>query len=77
MRALARGSDGLAEVCPEDLDRVLIPRLDAAERQNLVAFVDSLKDGAADLKGKVSHLMQQKALGLPVVQDRPSHVVLV
>jgi len=77
MRSFARGSDGLAEVTPDDLNKVLVPFLGSAERKELRTFVDSMKAGAPDLKGKVNGLLKDGEISTPAVPHRPSHVVLV
>jgi type I restriction enzyme M protein len=76
-RSLARGSDGLAEVSPDDLKTILIPQLSTAERDSIKIFVESLKAGSPDLRGKVAHLLESGVASAPLVTERPSHVVLV
>jgi type I restriction enzyme M protein len=76
-RALARGSDGLAEVSPDDLKTILVPELSAKERAELKPFVESMKAGVPDLRGKVGAILNEGDSSSPPVQLRPSHVVLV
>ncbi len=77
MRSFSRGSDGLAEVTPEDCRKVLVPKLSDKERGVLKPYVDLLIEGASDLRSKVFLMMAGKLISYPVVPKRPSHVVLV
>jgi type I restriction enzyme M protein len=77
MRALARGSDGLAEVTEDDVARVIIPELSTAARVQVKPYVDSLVSGTPDVKSKVSAMFKAKDVTYPQAANRPSHVVLV
>lgn len=78
MRALARGSDGLAEIHEGDLELVLVPLIKGKEeRKRLQPFVDALISGKATLKGTVAALLAQGALTMPVPAPRPHHSTLV
>ena len=77
MRSFARGSDGLAEVTPEDTCKVLIPKLSDAERDKLKPYVDRLLAGTPDVKSKVLAMLSDRSIGYPPTSKRPSHVVLV
>lgn len=78
MRALARGSDGLAEIWEADLALVMMPLIsDQLERKTLQPYVESLLNGAATLKATVQDMITKKNLSLPVPQPRPHHSVLV
>jgi type I restriction enzyme M protein len=78
MRALARGSDGLAEIHEEDLQFVLVPLIkDQGVRAKLQPFVDGLIAGQSTLKGTVTDLLFQQDLKLPIPAARPHHSVLV
>ena len=77
MRSFARGSDGLAEVTPQDTRDVLIPKLSDAERDSLKPYVDRLLAGTPDIKSKVLAMLSNKTISYPPTSKRPSHVVLV
>jgi type I restriction enzyme M protein len=77
MRAMARGSDGLAEVHKQDAAAVIIPRLRPSVRQELQAFVDQLLKGYTGVHAKVEELIASRKLDTPVPPKRSSHSVLV
>lgn len=78
MRALARGSDGLAEIHEDDLKHVLVPKIqDQVQRTQLQPFLDRLLDGAGTLKGMVQDMLGDSRLDLPTPQSRPHHSALV
>lgn len=78
MRALARGSDGLAEIHEDDLALVLVPLIShASERSVLQPFVDALLQGAPTLKDQVINMLATSALKLPLPPRRPHHSALV
>lgn len=77
MRAMARGSDGLAEVYKQDAVDVIIPRLKPSIRQELRAFVDQLLQGYTGIPAKVEELIANRKLDTPVPPRRSSHSVLV
>lgn len=78
MRALARGSDGLAEVHDSDLPKVLIPVItDVGTRKQVQQYVDALLAGKSSIHGAVSLLARSGALPYPQPKRRPHHAVLV
>jgi len=78
MRALARGSDGLAEIHEDDLKHVLVPLIsDPSERKALQPFVDGLLAGTGTLKGTVQEMLANAKLSLPQPAARPHHSALV
>lgn len=78
MRSFARGSDGLAEVGPDDAAEVLIPAVaDPAVREQLEPFVQQLLAGYTSVRAKVDDLLESSTLDVPVPAKRPSHSVLV
>jgi type I restriction enzyme M protein len=77
MRALARGSDGLAEITEDDAATVLIPELGRERRAELYPYVEGLLTGTADIRSKVGSLLVAGLLAYPAPPVRPSHVVLV
>jgi type I restriction enzyme M protein len=78
MRALARGSDGLAEIHEADLPQVLVPLIAAPKQKAAVQpFIDAILNGSASLKGAVQAMIVSSALSLPLPQPRPHHSALV
>lgn len=78
MRALALGSDGLAEVSEEDVLDVALPCItDRRMRTDLEPLVGLLLRAQSSLKARVDGLIRAGALPFPDVPPRPSHVVLV
>ena len=78
MRALARGSDGLAEVTIEDTKEVLVPKItDNKTRKALKPFVDNLLSGKHSLHSTVNMLLNNGSLRIPMPEKRPNHTVLV
>lgn len=78
MRSMARGSDGLAEVRPEDAENVVLPRVVNKEaRRQLEPFVDQLLSGLTGVESAVRSLSAQGLLAGPQVPARESHVHLV
>ena len=78
MRALARGSDGLAEIHEDDLNQVIVPlTADAKQKATLKPFVDALIEGNTSLKGAVQEMLAQAQLSLPFPISRPHHSALV
>ncbi|NYT79062.1 N-6 DNA methylase [Alcaligenaceae bacterium] len=78
MRALARGSDGLAEIHEDDLKHVLIPQIvDPAQRAQLQPFLNALLEGPGTLKGMVQDMLGNAQLDLPIPPNRPHHSALV
>jgi type I restriction enzyme M protein len=78
MRALARGSDGLAEIHENDLGQVLVPLIKStAVRNELQPFVDGLLDGTSTLKGAVQEMLSASTLKMALPLARPHHSALV
>lgn len=78
MRALARGSDGLAEIHEADLSQVLVPLIaDTQQKAAVQPFVDAILTGSASLKGAVQDMIARSALSLPLPEPRPHHSALV
>lgn len=78
MRGSARGSDGLAEIRPEDAANVILPKLtDASARQRLRPFVDQLMSGLTGVESAVRSLAADGLLSGPHAAGRTSHVHLV
>jgi type I restriction enzyme M protein len=78
MRALARGSDGLAEIHEADLPMVLVPLIaDAKQKAAVQPFVDAILKGSASLKGAVQEMIVRSTLSLPLPEPRPHHSALV
>lgn len=78
MRALARGSDGLAEIHEDDLKQVLVPlTASASQKAALKPLIDALIAGNSSLKGVVIDMLGCAQLSLPVPMPRPHHSALV
>jgi hypothetical protein len=78
MRALARGSDGLAEIHEDDLSLVLVPLItDQKQRKRVAPFVAALIAGTATLKSTILSMLSENALSLPLPTPRPHHSALV
>jgi len=77
MRALARGSDGLAEIHSTDLDLVLVPVLSAKQRSLVKSHVEELLSGAPTLKNTVIDLQSSGTKLFPDAPARPHHAALV
>lgn len=78
MRAMARGSDGLAEVNPEDASEVVFARLKNSRlRVELQPFVDRLMDGQVTIEAKVASLASANRLPIPTVEARDDHTGIV
>lgn len=78
MRAMARGSDGLAEITNDDFRNVVLPVIkDATVRKQIEDFAKQLKKGHTSIKAAVDTLGADGQL--PVLDNarRSSHVVLV
>ena len=75
MRALARGSDGLAEIDVEDAQNVLIPLLSDEERTALMPLVNNLFEGRSTLNSAVRKLIKSGLYNDP--EKRPNHMTLV
>jgi type I restriction enzyme M protein len=78
MRALARGSDGLAEITEEDLAEVVLPKItDTKARAAMKPKVDQMVAGRAAVRTVVQNMIKAGDLPIPFVEMRHSHVVLV
>lgn len=77
MRAFARGSDGLAEVTEDDVSRVIVPKLSADARKQIIPYITNLASGIPDVKSKINAMVKVKDIDYPRAEKRPSHVVLV
>lgn len=77
MRAFARGSDGLAEICMDDAKRVIIPKLNEDRRKDLEEYVTNLKEGRNTLNSTVKYMIKNHELEYSDPDKRPSHIVLV
>ena len=75
MRALARGSDGLAQVPDEDILSIVLPRVvDNDQRQRLQILVDDLMDGSINFAHSVRSTV---STNWPTPPNRKSHCALV
>jgi len=78
MRALARGSDGLAEIHEDDLSQILVPLIQSnSKRSELAPIVDALVAGNFSLKSTVQELLATGEPFIPVPAPRPHHSALV
>ncbi len=78
LRSLARGSDGLAEVCVDDAKTVLIPVIkDKKIRDNIKPYIENLKAGNISIKSAVMDMISQDIWDVHDPKKRPSHIVLV
>ncbi|GHH80455.1 HsdM family class I SAM-dependent methyltransferase [Promicromonospora soli] len=78
MRALARGSDGLAEISPVDAAEVLFPRLtDPAQRVEVQPFVNQLLAGHTTVEALITTMMDNGRLPHPRPPARPDHTSIV
>jgi len=78
MRGLARGSDGLAEIGPQDAARVIFPRItDPEVRSELYPFIEQLRTGNTSIEAKVVGLLEEQRLPLPIPPARPHHTSIV
>lgn len=78
MRSLARGSDGLAEVRPEELFNVVLPKIpEGPVRKTLEQHVDQLTSGMTSIEATVRLLAAEGKLPTRAVEARTSHTQLV
>jgi type I restriction enzyme M protein len=77
LRSFARGSDGLAEICQDDAQKVIIPLLDSSVRDEISSFVDNLKEGRNTLNSTIKQMIKDKEIEYYDPNKRPSHIVLV
>ena len=75
MRALATGSDGLAQVSPEDILRIVLPKIESDdERDKLSVLVDELISGSVNFGHAVRSAISSN---WPQPSERKSHCALV
>jgi len=78
MRGFARGSDGLAEIGPQDAARIILPRItDPEVRSELYPFIEQLRTGNTSIEAKVVGLLEEQRLPLPIPPARPHHTSIV
>lgn len=77
LRSLARGSDGLAEICVEDLKTVFIPKLNSTTRKSLEPFINRLKQGRVTLKNTINDMIHDDLINTYYPKKRGSHMHLV
>ena len=77
LRAFARGSDGLAEICEDDARNVIIPELNENVRDSMQVYIQNLKSGADTLNSFVLQLIKGNKVNFCEPEKRPSHIVLV
>lgn len=77
LRAFARGSDGLAEICEDDARQVIIPALDDDVRGQMANYVQSIRTGTDSINSFVMQLIKTNQVDYNEPQKRPSHIVLV
>lgn len=78
MRAMARGSDGLAAISATDAQDIVLPRItDPVIRQELKPFVQNLLDGYESLSARVKALIADKELRVPEPEPRREHTSLL
>lgn len=77
MRAMARGSDGLAEVNQLDMPSLLVPKLSEKEREELLPHVNLLLGKRPSLRAAVQGLLAAEDASHYHVDGRPSHTALV
>lgn len=77
MRSIARGSDGLAEICEEDARDVIIPCLSDENRALLTPYVERLLEGSMTINAKVKQMLKSNVIDYKDPEKRPSHIVLV
>ena len=77
LRSMARGSDGLAEICENDAKNVIIPLLSDEVRGKLKIYVDNLKTGSTTLNSVMRMMIGTNEVEYHDPKKRPSHIVLV
>lgn len=77
MRALARGSDGLAEINAEDAKTVIIPELTDELRLEFQPYITNLVMGTTTLNAYTKQLIKNGDLRYYNPPKRPSHIDLV
>lgn len=79
MRALTRGSDGLAEITVDEvLEKIYVPKInDESVRSILKPFVKNLLTGHQNLRSTIYSILSSGKLKFPMPPKRPSHTTLV
>lgn len=77
LRSMARGSDGLAEICEADAKTVIIPLLSKEAREKLLPYVENLKRGSTTINSVVRQMIGENEVEYHDPKKRPSHIVLV
>lgn len=77
LRAFARGSDGLAEICEDDVRQVIIPTLGEDVREHMANYVHNIKTGTDSINSFVMQLIKSDQIDYCEPEKRPSHIVLV
>jgi type I restriction enzyme M protein len=77
MRAIARGSDGMAAITGEDLLKVMVVKLSDDARNEVKPYVDNLLEGMSHIKAKVQNLQAENKISIADADMRSSHVLLV
>ncbi len=77
MRAVACGSDGLAEICTDDAENIIIPLIPDDLRDEMNGYVERLQRGGMTINAYVKQLIKNKEIGYNDPGKRPSHIDLV
>ena len=77
MRAIATGSDGLAEISADAVRRMVIPLLDDESRSVLIPYVERMIKGRSTLADELAALEQSGTLDRVNLEPRYSHINLV
>ena len=77
MRSMARGSDGLAEICVEDARNIIVPKLKPEVKAEVIALVNRMKGNNSTVNTLVKQLIRNGELDYNDPTKRPSHIVLV
>ena len=77
LRSMARGSDGLAEICELDAKKIIIPLLSDEAREKLQPYVENLKKGSTTMNSVVRQMIGASEVDYHDPKKRPSHIVLV
>jgi type I restriction enzyme M protein len=79
MRAVSRGSDGLAEISEDDLREIFVPRIEDQAGRNLIeSYLKLLDEGFISVKQRIIDVLRGSKLDSSLlIAERPSHIVLV
>lgn len=77
MRALATGSDGLAEISAEAVKQMVIPLLDDESRAILTPYVERMLKGRSTIADELSNLEANGLWSSIQIEPRYSHINLV